>query len=85
MSLLPVSCYTCGKVLGRYNIKLDNHLRDGGDIKEFMEKNGITRYCCKLRIMGYVPEFDYDRCVEKIHSLSLRSQNQLEDEKKSDT
>lgn len=57
MSLLPVRCFTCMKVLGNFQITYDKLLEEFGTdkkkIEEFFVKNKIIRYCCKTIFLGY--------------------------------
>lgn len=56
--ILPVRCYTCGKVLGnlttRWAEHRERHLDDGW--LPFFERYGIRRYCCRRVLMSQVPD-----------------------------
>ncbi|MCS7123777.1 MAG: DNA-directed RNA polymerase subunit N [Candidatus Aenigmarchaeota archaeon] len=48
--LLPIRCFTCGKVLGH----LFEEMKKYKDINEFFEKHNIRRYCCKQVLLTTV-------------------------------
>ncbi|CAI4218573.1 unnamed protein product [Parascedosporium putredinis] len=52
--IIPVRCFSCGKVVGdlweRYLRFLDDGLNDG----EAMDRLGLNRYCCRRMVMTHV-------------------------------
>ena len=57
--MLPVRCYTCGKVLGNKEetyIKLKKEDLDNIDI---FKKMNITRYCCKRILTTSIDYMQY--------------------------
>lgn len=50
--LIHVRCITCGKVLGNKWEKYKNMLIQGVSQEEAMNKLGLTRYCCRVRMMN---------------------------------
>lgn len=59
--LLPIRCYTCGKVLANLTISWEQHKKQFGDNdwKPFFDKHRITRYCCKRVLMTQVSDPNY--------------------------
>lgn len=62
MSGFPVRCFTCGKVIGNLENKI-NEMKENNVKIEYksLEKLGIRRYCCSRMIMGYVDIEVYPR------------------------
>lgn len=55
--LLPIRCYTCGKVLANLTTPwMKQHQTDGNNWQCFFEKYKIQRYCCKRVLMSQVPD-----------------------------
>lgn len=66
---LPVRCFSCGKVIGQYEMALEKELalqqekieigvQEGIDLSEFLDSRNLQRYCCRRMILGYVPVVD---------------------------
>lgn len=49
--MLPVRCFTCGKVLGNKEEVYTKMLKDKIKPVEIFKKLGITRYCCKRMLL----------------------------------
>lgn len=70
MSILPVRCYSCGKVTGNKWEPYQKLLSEGVSIKDALDQLGLTRMCCRRTLMCHVDLFvkvmaysDYkDRC-----------------------
>lgn len=56
--LIPVRCYTCGKVVGDKWEHYNDLLSQGKKEKEAFEMLGLKRYCCKRILMGHVDVID---------------------------
>lgn len=55
--MLPIRCYTCGKVLANLTIPWTKHHQSGSDDwQPFFEKYNIKRYCCKRVLMAQVSD-----------------------------
>lgn len=60
--ILPIRCYTCGKVLAHLTTQWEEHMKKSGDNwKPFFEKHHIIRYCCKRVLMTQVSDPNYHR------------------------
>ena len=53
-SLLPIRCFTCGKVLAHSEeiFKVD---QTSPEFNTTLEKFGFTRWCCKRMFLGHDP------------------------------
>ena len=56
--IIPVRCFTCGKVTGNKWTQYLNHLQDGISEKEALDKLGLQRYCCRRMLLGHVNVID---------------------------
>lgn len=55
--MLPVRCYTCGKVIGNLSKAHEEYILSGNDNWQlFFDKHKIQRYCCKRTIMTNVSD-----------------------------
>lgn len=56
--IIPIRCFTCGKVLGqvyeRYLSLLDQQKTEA----EALEELGLRRYCCRRVVLSTVPLID---------------------------
>ena len=56
--IIPVRCFTCGKVLGqvyeKYLFLLDQQKTEA----EALEELGLRRYCCRRVVLSTVPLID---------------------------
>jgi len=56
--MLPIRCFTCNKVLGRYNEVFEKFLENAtDDFNQFFESMEIRRYCCKKIFMTHIDIF----------------------------
>ncbi|KAH8916405.1 hypothetical protein BT69DRAFT_1270439 [Atractiella rhizophila] len=52
--IIPVRCFTCGKVTGdKWNTYLQ-HLEDGKTEGEALDELGLKRYCCRRMVLTHV-------------------------------
>jgi DNA-directed RNA polymerase I, II, and III subunit RPABC5 len=58
MCILPVRCYTCGKVIGGKWTPYQQYLKDGLDMKDALDKIELKKICCRRMIMGHVELID---------------------------
>lgn len=60
MHLLPVRCFSCNKVLGSYQKRLEAFWEEHGSTKAlsvFFETHRIHRYCCQKIFMCHIDLF----------------------------
>lgn len=56
--IIPVRCFTCGKVLGSLWETYQELLKDGKSIKEALDELKIERFCCRGTIMSNIENID---------------------------
>ena len=56
--IIPVRCFTCGKVIGSYYEKYKELLEEGLPPDEALDKLGLERYCCRRMIIAHVELID---------------------------
>jgi len=58
MCILPVRCYTCGKIIGGKWEPYQNMLKEGIDRKDVFDKLLLKKMCCRRMLMGHVEIID---------------------------
>lgn len=73
--MLPVRCFTCNKILGRY----EKVFRDYSEANyvEFFEKFGITRYCCRKIFLTHVDVFQDTTEYDPVHNVEIRKTTEI--------
>ncbi|KAA0155377.1 hypothetical protein FNF27_02145 [Cafeteria roenbergensis] len=60
--IIPVRCFTCGKVIGnkyeKYMRMLDDDEETGEPASRAMDELGLKRYCCRRMILTHVDLID---------------------------
>lgn len=51
---LPVRCFTCNKVIGQYETKFENALKEGIEMEKILDTFKLKRMCCRRMFLGYV-------------------------------
>ncbi len=51
---IPVRCFTCGKVIGAFELRIESFLKEGKEFPEIFDILKIERYCCKRMLMSSV-------------------------------
>ncbi len=51
--IIPVRCFTCGKVVGNVYEIYRNRVDKGDDPGEVMDELGIERYCCRRMLLAH--------------------------------
>lgn len=51
--MIPVRCFTCGKVLGNLEDTFNQHVKNGKSIKQSLDEIRLIRYCCRTIMMTY--------------------------------
>jgi len=52
--MIPVRCFTCGKVIGHLLEEYKRRVEEGEDSGEVMTDLGLERYCCRQIFMSSV-------------------------------
>lgn len=56
--IIPVRCFSCGKVIGSKWEKYQTLLKEGKSIKEALDEVGLERFCCRGAVMSNVENID---------------------------
>lgn len=56
--MIPVRCFTCGKVIGGIYETYVKRVQMGEDPKEVLDDLGLTRYCCRRMIVAHADLVD---------------------------
>lgn len=65
LKMLPIRCFTCNKVLARYQDAFDNYKakfsnQEEIDYSEFFNHLNIQRICCRKIFLTHIDIFQYD-------------------------
>lgn len=74
--LLPIRCYTCGKVLGNLTTAWERHKKQLGNQKEeewmtFFQTYRIERYCCRRVLMTQVADPNHQQNYQLPPSITI--------------
>ena len=56
--IIPVRCFSCGKVIGSSWEKYQDAIKSGKSAKEALDLVGAERFCCRSAIMSNVETID---------------------------
>ena len=56
--IVPVRCFSCGKVVGSKWEEYNKLLADGKSVKDALDAVGLKRFCCRGTIMSHVESID---------------------------
>ncbi|MFW9904162.1 MAG: DNA-directed RNA polymerase subunit N [Candidatus Thorarchaeota archaeon] len=56
--MIPIRCYTCGKVIAHLYDEYVEGLKEGKESKELLDSFGLTRYCCRRMLITHVELID---------------------------
>ncbi len=56
--LIPVRCFSCGKVIGHLWDRYESAVEDGADAGEALTELGVTRYCCRRMFISHIDLID---------------------------
>ena len=56
--LLPIRCFTCGKLVGDKFSEFENRIKAGEDPGKVLDELGIKRYCCRRMMITSVDLID---------------------------
>ncbi|MBU5678301.1 MAG: DNA-directed RNA polymerase subunit N [Candidatus Aenigmatarchaeota archaeon] len=52
--IIPIRCFTCGKVIGHLWEKYKKEIENGRAPKDVLDELGVTRYCCRMIFLTHV-------------------------------
>lgn len=56
--IIPIRCFTCGKLIGDKWEPFERMRKEGKNINEIYKELGITRFCCKRMLVSHVNLLD---------------------------
>jgi DNA-directed RNA polymerase subunit N len=56
--IIPVRCFTCGKVVGGVYQTYIKRVQLGEDPKQVLDDLGLQRYCCRRMIVAHADLID---------------------------
>jgi DNA-directed RNA polymerase subunit N len=56
--IVPVRCFTCGKLVGDKWEEFAQRVTEGEDAGKVLDDVGITRYCCRRMLLSHVEIID---------------------------
>jgi len=56
--IIPVRCFTCGKVIGHLYEEYARRVEAGEDPAKVMDEIGMNRYCCRRMFLSHVELID---------------------------
>jgi DNA-directed RNA polymerase subunit N len=56
--IIPVRCFTCGKLIGDKWEDFATRVKGGEDAGEVLDGLGVTRYCCRRMLLSHVDLID---------------------------
>ena len=56
--LIPVRCWSCGKVIAHKYPEYQNALAEGKDAEAVLDGLGFSRYCCRRMFVGHIDLID---------------------------
>ena len=58
MMIIPVRCFTCGKLIADKWEEFARRVKNGEHPKDVLDDLGITRYCCRRMFLSHVEIID---------------------------
>ncbi len=52
--IIPVRCFTCGRVIGQDYEAWRDRVAEGQDPKKVLDELDVERYCCRRMILSHV-------------------------------
>ena len=56
--IIPVRCFTCGKLIGDKWEEFARRVKAGEEPDQVLESLGIKRYCCRRMLLSHVEVID---------------------------
>ncbi len=56
--IVPVRCFTCGKVIGDKWEDFAGRVKEGEDAGKVLDDLGVVRYCCRRMLLSHVEIID---------------------------
>ncbi len=56
--IIPIRCFSCGKVIASLYEEFKRRAEGGENPKEVMDNLGIERYCCRRMLLTHIDLID---------------------------
>lgn len=56
--IIPVKCFTCGKVVGSAYEPFKERVEAGEDPQKVLDDLGLERYCCRRMVLSHINLID---------------------------
>ena len=56
--IIPVRCFTCGKLIGDKWEEFARRVKEGENPKDVLDDMGLKRYCCRRMLLSHVEVID---------------------------
>jgi len=56
--IIPVRCFTCGKVIGHLWEEFDRRVKEGEEPGAVLDDLGVERICCRRMLLTHVELID---------------------------
>ncbi len=56
--MIPVRCFTCGKIVGDKWEEYDRRVKSGEKVSNVLDDLGLIRYCCRRMLISNVEIID---------------------------
>lgn len=56
--IIPVRCFSCGKVIGGLYEEYKKRVSEGEEPKKVLDSLGLKRYCCRRMLLTHVELID---------------------------
>jgi len=56
--IIPVRCFTCGKLVGDKWEEFARRVRTGENAKDVLDTLGVKRYCCRRMLLSNIEIID---------------------------
>ena len=56
--MIPIRCFTCGKVVGDKWEEYDRRVKSGEKSNKILDDLGLTRYCCRRMLISNIEIID---------------------------
>jgi len=70
--IVPVRCFTCGKLVGDKWEDFARRVKEGEDAGKVLDDLGLSRYCCRRMLLSHVEIIDE---IIKFYEAGKKRQN----------
>ena len=56
--IIPIRCFSCGKVIGSVYEEFKRRIEAGEKPKEVMDNLKVNRYCCRRMLLAHIDLID---------------------------